>query len=141
MRSNLEVIETYWDACWNNREVGRLGEVFHDPYTHGRTPFSPDLMGEIITDTVASFPDFKVQVNEVQELEGAIITRSTFHGTHGGEIFNLAATGKSVEMPTLDIFFFEEGRVRRYWHLTDHLPIIVGIDAEVKVGGSVAVWD
>lgn len=28
-------------------------------------------------------------------------------------------------MPTLDIFFFEEGKVRRYWHLTDHLPMIV----------------
>jgi len=44
-------------------------------------------------------------------------------------------------MPTLDIFFFEEGKVRRYWHLTDHLPMIVGIGAEVRLKDALAIWD
>ncbi|MEX0629592.1 MAG: hypothetical protein WEE67_04035 [Chloroflexota bacterium] len=37
--------------------------------------------------------------------------------------------------------YFREGKVWLYWHLTDHLPIINGIGAEVRVGGQMANWD
>lgn len=141
MTSNADIVNLYWETCWNGRQVDRLGEVFHDPYTHGRTEFSPALMAGVIEETIGSFPDFRVQVNETRVLDEAVVTRSTFIGTHGGEIFGLSATGKTVELPTLDMFFFREGKVWLYWHLTDHLPIVTGIGAEVRVGDQVANWD
>lgn len=141
MASNADVIDVYWKACWNGREVNRLGEVFHDPYTHGRTQFSPTLMAGIMEEAWRQFPDFQVQVNERQVLDDAVITRATFIGTHGGQIFGLSPTGRTVELPTLDVFFFRGGKVWLYWHLTDHLPIIQGIGAEVRVGEQLATWD
>lgn len=139
--TNLAVVETYWNLCWNERRVGLLDAVFHDPYTHGRTQFSPALMAELIAETVAGFSDFRVQIDEVHELEDTVITRSTFSGTHDGEVFGLAPSGKQVRMPTLDAFFFEDGKVSKYWHLTDHLPIIQGIGAEVRLGDRLASWE
>jgi len=56
-------------------------------------------------------------------------------------IFGLRPTGKAVDVPTLDIFFFRGGKVARYRHLTDHLPILVGIEAEVRIGNQVASLD
>lgn len=140
MASNIDLVELYWETCWNGRRSDRLSEVFHDPYTHGRAEFSPTLMAGIIEETLLAFPDFRVQVNETRLLEDAVITRSTFTGTHGGEIFGLPPTGKTVELPTLDVFFFREGKVWLYWHLTDHLPILKGIGAEVRLGDHLARW-
>jgi len=141
MASGPELVSLYWETCWNGRQVDRLGEVFHDPYTHGKTVFSPALMAGIIEETVQEFPDFRVQVNETRVLDEAVITRSKFIGTHGGVVFGLSPTGRTVELPTLDVFFFREGKVWLYWHLTDHLPILTGIGAEVRVGDQIAVWD
>ena len=44
-------------------------------------------------------------------------------------------------VPTLDNFFFRDGKVARYWHLTAHFPILVGIEAEVRIGDQVAKLD
>lgn len=140
MKSNVDLIERYWSACWNERDTTSLSEIFHDPYTHGKTQFTPELLGQIITETVRSFSDFHVTVDEAHEADDMVITRSTFSGTQDGDIFGLQATRKAIEMPSLDIFFFEQGKVRKYWHLTDHLPIIQGMGAEVRLGGRTATW-
>ena len=137
----LDLVETYWTSCWNARETDRLREIFHDPYTHGKTRFTPDLLAQLVTDTVASFSDFRVTTDEVHDLQDTVITRSTFSGTHDGDLFGFPGTGKPVQMPTLDIFFFEEGKVSKYWHLTDHLPILEGIGAEVRLGEHEISWE
>ena len=141
MASHADVIELYWETCWNGRRPDRLAEVFHDPYMHGRKESSPALMAGILEETFGSFPDLRVEVSETRVLDETVITRSTFIGTHGGEIFGLRATGKVVEMATLDVFFFREGKVSLYWHLTDHLPIVIGIGADVRIGDQIAKWD
>jgi predicted ester cyclase len=141
MASNADAVTVYWESCWNDRRTERLVEVFHDPYTHGRTQVSPARMAAIIDETVASLPDVQVCVDETEVLSDVVITRSRFIATHSGVIFGLDPTGKAVNVPTLDIFFFRDGKVARYWHLTDHLPILVGIEAEVRIGDQVAKLD
>jgi predicted ester cyclase len=44
-------------------------------------------------------------------LSDVVITRLRFIPTHGGVIFGLSPTGKAVDVPTLDIFFFRDGKV------------------------------
>ncbi len=141
MASNADAVTVYWESCWNDRRTERLVEVFHDPYTHGRTQVSPARMAAIIDETVASLPDVQVCVDETEVLSDVVITRSRFIATHGGVILGLDPTGKPVNVPTLDIFFFRDGKVALYWHLTDHLPILVGIEAEVRIGDQVAKLD
>ena len=139
--TNEEVVKLYWDSCWNDRRVERLGEVFHDPYLHNRTEHTPGLMAGIVHGAILGFSDFRVRVDQTEVLGAVIITRSTFLGTQSGEVFGLSPTGRAVELPTLDIFFFRDGKVWRYWHLTDHLPMLKGIGAEVRVGDEVADLD
>ncbi|HVE99485.1 MAG TPA: ester cyclase, partial [Mycobacteriales bacterium] len=121
--SNVAVVRMYWEQCWNARLPDRLGEVFHAEYTHGRTPYSPTLLAEIIRDTVRSFPDVQVRIDELADLGDTVITRTRFIGTHGGEYVGLSATGRPIEAPSLDVFFFRDGLVERMWHLFDHLPL------------------
>lgn len=140
-RPNVDLIRIYWDACWNERQVDRLVEVFHDPYLHGRATRTPADHAEIVRETVASFPDLQVRIDDLEDLGETVITRTRFIGTHDGQIFGLSGTGRSINAPSLDVYFFRDGRVARLWHLFDHLPILQGIGAEVRVGDEVADLD
>lgn len=139
--TNEEAVRLYWQTCWNERRTERLGEVFHDPYLHGKTEFTPARLAGIVDWAVAAFADFRVQVNESATVGDAVITRSTFLGTHTGKIYGLPPTGRPVALPTLDLFFFRDGKVWRYWHQTDHLPVLAGIGAEIRVGDRLADLD
>jgi steroid delta-isomerase-like uncharacterized protein len=138
---NAELIRMYWAACWNERRVEQLREVFHDEYLHGRTSRTPADHAEIVRETVASFPDLQVRIDDLEDLGETVITRTRFIGTHQGVIFGLSATGRAIDAPSLDVFFFRDGRVARLWHLFDHLPIVRGIGAEFRIGDEMAQFD
>ncbi|MGH2455314.1 MAG: ester cyclase [Candidatus Limnocylindria bacterium] len=136
--TNAETVRLYWEVCWNQRAVERLAEVFHDPYVHGRTSLTPADHAAIVRETVAAFPDLEVRLDELEDLGATVVTRTRFVGTHRGPIFGLGPTGRSMEAPSLDVYFFRDGRVARLWHLFDHLPILRGIGAEIRIGDEVA---
>ena len=138
MSAQGDLIRSYWESCWNERRIDRLGEIFHDRYLHGRTEFSPAQLGGIIEWSVGVFPDFRVEMTALEELGGAVATRAFFTGTHEGKIYGLSGTSRPIRIPTLDLFFFRDGKVWQYWHLTDHLPILGGIGAEIRLGSEVA---
>lgn len=138
MSVNGGTIQRYWDLCWNERRTDLVGEVFAATYLHGRSEATPAEHAEIITETVAAFPDLRIEVVDLEDRDAIVITRTRFVGTHGGEIFGLAATGRQMTAPSLDVFFFAGARVQRLWHLFDHLPILRGIGAEVRIGAQVA---
>jgi len=66
--TNEEVVKLYWDTCWNDRRVERLGEVFHDPYLHNRTEHTPGLMAGIVHGAIQRFSDFRVRVDQTEFL-------------------------------------------------------------------------
>ncbi|HEX4743901.1 MAG TPA: ester cyclase [Candidatus Limnocylindria bacterium] len=138
MSAHADLVRSYWDVCWNERRIDRLGEIFHERYLHGRTESSPAQLGGIVQWAVGVFPDFRVEVTALEELGDAVATRSFFSGTHTGPIYGLRGTLRPIRIPTLDVFFFRDGKVWQYWHLTDHLPILGAIGAEIRVGSEVA---
>lgn len=135
------LIRAYWERCWNAREVELLADVFHDPYLHNATPASPGEHAEIISETVRSFPDIQVRLEDVAAAGATIITRCTFIGTHGGEVFGLPATARPIRAPSLDVYFFRGDKVERLWHVSDHLPILKRLGDEVRVDGVVVDLD
>jgi len=139
--SIADVVNLYWEQCWNQRRTDRLSEVFHDPYLHGITEVPISRMAAIVDEAVGWMPDFKTEAIDSEILENVIINRMIFTGTHKGKLFGISGTGKPIRCPSLDIFFFRDGKVWRYWHQTDHLPLITGMEAEVRVGDELADWD
>ena len=141
MSANGATIQRYWDVCWNERRTDLIGEVFAASYLHGRTEMTPAGHAEIITETVAAFPDLRIEIVDLEDRDAIVITRTRFVGTHGGEIFGVGPTGRQMTAPSLDVYFFAGSRVNRLWHQFDHLPILQGIGAEVRVGDQLAKLD
>jgi len=138
MSTPTDLVRRYWERCWNERAVDELGEIFHESYQHNRSEATVAEHAAIIEDTVRSFPDVRVEIVDIAATGDAVISRARFIGTHGGVVFGIGPTGRAMSAPTLDVYFFQNGKVATLWHLTDHLPILRGLGAEVRIAGQVA---
>ena len=139
--TNVDLVELYWNMCWNERRTDRLGEIFHDPYTQGQIEGPLTRLVETIEESVASSGDCSVEIRSTHGQDDLVITRTWMRGTHTGPLFDLSATGKTFRVPMLDAFFFRDGKVWLYLHLADHLPILKALGAEVRIGEQVATLE
>ena len=85
------------------------------PHQHpGREGMKP-----LIEQFVAAFPDVRVKIHEIIGAPGRAAVRAEIVGTHGGEWFGVAPTGKRFTLPIHDFHHIQSGRVTRTWHLED----------------------
>lgn len=79
----------------------------------------------------ASFPDLRMDVEEVLPSGDKVIGRIRATGTHTGEAFmGLPASGKSVDVQLIDITRFDDdGLAREHWGVVDTLSMLQQLGA------------
>ena len=79
----------------------------------------------------ASFPDLRMDVEEVLPSGDKVIGRIRATGTHTGEAFmGLPASGKSVDVQLIDITRFDDdGLAREHWGVVDALSMMQQLGA------------
>ncbi len=65
------------------------------------------------------FPDLRMNVDDLIAERDKVVARATMTGTHQGEFAGIAATGKRVNVPTIDIVRFAAGKLAEHWGVTD----------------------
>jgi predicted ester cyclase len=62
-----------------------------------------------------AIPDLTVEIHD-QVAEGdKVTTRKTIRGTHQGDLFGIAPTGKSVAIDVIDIVRLRDGKYVEHW--------------------------
>jgi len=79
----------------------------------------------------ASFPDLRMDVEEVLPSGDKVVGRIRATGTHTGEAFmGLPASGKSVDVQLIDITRFDDdGLAREHWGVFDTLSMMQQLGA------------
>jgi steroid delta-isomerase-like uncharacterized protein len=79
----------------------------------------------------ASFPDLRMDVEEVLPSGDKVVGRIRATGTHTGEAFmGLPASGKSVDVQLIDITRFDDdGLAREHWGVFDALSMMQQLGA------------
>jgi predicted ester cyclase len=73
-----------------------------------------------------ALPDLSVEIHD-QVAEGdKVTTRKTIRGTHCGELFGIAPTGKRVEIDVIDIVRLANGRYVEHWGVNT-LPSVLSV--------------
>ena len=105
-----------------------LKEIVSDKFVNHTAPanLAADVTGLIDFVRVLhnGFPDLSVQIHEQLGEGDLVATRKTFTGTHTGEIFGRAATGKKVIMTVIDIVRLENGKYVDHWGKNDLMQVI-----------------
>ena len=78
-----------------------------------------------------AFPDFRMAVEEVLQDGNKVIVRARASGTHRGEFMGMAATGKTFEIPLIDIMEYDGDKTIGHWGVMD----MAGMMEQLGVGG------
>jgi steroid delta-isomerase-like uncharacterized protein len=94
-------------------------ELFADDFLdHTPQPGrSPDKSGarELYKVLRDAFPDFHAVIHW-QAADGDLVTTyKTYHGTHKGEFFGIAPTGREIHFETVDAMRVRDGKIIEHW--------------------------
>src|ERR1051326_5031307 len=117
------------DEAYNNGRLEVVDELFvpdavvHDPALQG------DVVGvasikEMIRGFRRAFPDFVVLIED-QIAEGdRVAGRWAARGTHHGDLWGIAATGKEVTVTGTSLYRFAIGRIAEAWTNWDTIGLM-----------------
>ncbi len=88
------------------------------PLAPGQGP-GPDGLKPMMQQFFAAFPDIHITIHEIIGAQGRAGVRAEITGTHTGEMFGIAPTGKPVSIALHEFHYFQDGLITHTWHLED----------------------
>lgn len=112
------------------KEVLAPDYVAHAPGAPG--PLDRETVAQRIGTFAAAFSELRATIED-QIAEGdKIVTRFTWGGTHTGDFFGLAPTGKPVAVSAVSIERIKDGRIVERWFSQDDLGLMQQLGAIPK---------
>ena len=112
----------------NAGDIDGFGDLVADDFTeHDDMPGVPTKAGmlDFFRSLLESFPDFRMDVDDLIGGDDKTVARVTATGTHKGEFMGVPATGTRVEIKLIDIMGFDAaGRICEHWGLADMLSLM-----------------
>jgi len=127
------LVRRYYDDLWNRWDLALADEIVAEDISF-RGSLGVTLRGregfKRYVETVRSaFPDFENRIEELIAEGDQVVARLTYRGTHRGELFGSAPTGKRVEYTGVGIFRLREGQIVEAWILGDTLALMRQVGA------------
>jgi steroid delta-isomerase-like uncharacterized protein len=108
-------------------------ELFADDFLDhtpqpGRTP---DKAGarELYKVLRAAFPDFHADIHWQLADGDRVTTYKTYHGTHRGEFFGIAPTGRKIQFETVDVMGVHDGKITEHWGVANLFSLMQQLGA------------
>ena len=119
----LRLIDRFYNDMWNRFDKSVFGDIL-DPKIHfrgslGQTKVGFDEFGEYVDYIQAFASDFHNEVLSTITERNRTFARLSYTGTHQGEVFGLAPTGKRFEYSGAGVFTFSNGLISDIWVLGD----------------------
>lgn len=104
---NIQIIELYVNELWNNRNLALadsiIGENFIDPASDSSKK-GPESIKEIIASYMSTYPDIRINIDEIVADENKVAWKWTAIGTN-------RTTGKKESFSGIIIDKIEEGKI------------------------------
>ena len=79
----------------------------------------PEGIKPIIRSFGDAFPDVRIVIHDLIQVPGQIAVRAEISGTHGGELFGIAPTGKHISFRLHEFHTLNGNRIITTWHMED----------------------
>lgn len=122
LRVERQAVETFYRA-FSEKNPDLVDDVLSPtwddiPLAPGQAA-GPEGVKPIIRSVAQAFPDVRVIVHDMIQEPGRIGVRAEITGTHLGEIFGIAATGKQVSFRLHEFHELDGERLTTTWHMED----------------------
>ena len=117
-----QAVETFYRA-FSDKDPDLVDEVLAPtwddiPLAPGQG-VGPEGIKPVIRSVLRAFPDVQITVHDMIQEPGRIGVRAEISGTHQGELFGIAPTGKAVSFRLHEFHTLEEERITTTWHMED----------------------
>jgi predicted ester cyclase len=121
-------VRTFVDEVWNGANYEAAADLYGENYANGLGT-GPSAKAEVIRRYRQTFPDLRLEIDELIVAGATVVLRATFRGTDKGGYVGRAPTGKPVEEWTVTIMHFEQDRVVKEWVGADKLGLFIQLGA------------
>lgn len=85
----------------------------------------PEGIKPIIRSFAEAFPDVHIAIHDMIQVPGRIGVRAEIGGTHQGEFFGIAPTGKKISFRLHEFHTLSDGLVTTTWHMEDWFGLFI----------------
>ncbi|HYQ17385.1 MAG TPA: ester cyclase [Polyangiaceae bacterium] len=123
------VVHRYFAELFNLGKLELLPELLHPDYVNhspgsAELPRGRDGVGIVVQALRRGLPDLRYQIDELVVGEESVAARTTMTGTHLGDLFGMAPTGRALCVSQMTFERFREGRIIAHHRLTDDLTML-----------------
>lgn len=130
LRTERQVVETFYRA-FTEQSPDLVDDVLSAdwediPLAPGQVS-GPQGIKPIIASVAQAFPDVRITIRDVVQEPGRIAVRAEITGTHRGELFGIAPTGKQVSFRIHEFHTLAGDRLTTTWHMEDWFGLFLQI--------------
>lgn len=133
LQLNKAVSRRFNDEVKNRRDLSLIDELLSPQFVN-RSPipgFADTREGVkgFFALMFAAFPDFSCRIAESIAEDDKVVEYFANEGTHRGEFFGIAATGKRVRFEGMHIFALRDGLITEHWNVLDQWALMTQLGA------------
>ena len=137
---NEAIVRRWLEEGWTRGNLAVADELIDPAFvTHGAggqvVPSGPDGVRQLVTAWRTGFPDGRMIIEDLFAEGDKIVIRMTWVGTHTGEFYGRAATGRQVSVTSIGIDRIAGGKVVEGWGEVDMLGLYQQIGVIQRPGG------
>jgi steroid delta-isomerase-like uncharacterized protein len=128
------IVTRYFQDLWGRGDVSLVDELLHPAYVN-HSPGSPGMATDrggvlwVLQAMRTAFPDLHYAIEDMVIGDDAVAVRTTMSGTHRGDFFGLAPTGRSFRVSQINIERFRDGRIVAHHRVTDMAELMKQLGA------------
>lgn len=120
---NKEVVRAVEEA-WDRQDIDSLDQHFAPDFDNSGSAFPglpPGLEGARMAHqgSMTSFPDRKVQIDDLLAEEDRVVVRGRVTGTNQGGFMHIPANGNPIDISFVGIYRLRDGKIVEHWGLND----------------------
>ena len=125
---NKAIMRRFWEV-WEEGDIDHLDELLAPDYVN-HTLAAPDLppgpegVKEVIRMFWSGMPNLRVAIEDMIAEGDRVATRYALEGTHRGDLFGVAPTGRRLSIKSMTVERLSEGKIVEHWRVTDELDMM-----------------
>jgi steroid delta-isomerase-like uncharacterized protein len=132
---NKELVRDFHRRILTEHDLNAATDLLAENYVE-HNPVLPD--GEVRgrenmvgfwRDMFGALPDVSISEQEIICEGNIVASRTIAHGTHDGEFMGLEPTGNNFEVPGMDFYCIEDGKITETWVCVDSLGMMEQLGA------------
>jgi steroid delta-isomerase-like uncharacterized protein len=122
-----------WLEAWNTNDLDAVESLLHADYVRHDANL-PEVVGpnaerQFIATVFVAFPDLHFEAEHLVAEDDLVMSRLTVQGTHRGEFMGVPASGRHIDVQTVETYRLSDHKIAEQWVVTDVFGLLQQLGA------------